>query len=55
MEQKNQWIVNICTIKFDLEEGQMLEFMYPKNQAKALLNFFSLEEPCLGGCWVFQW
>lgn len=28
---EDKWIEAICTVKFDLEEGQVIEFVYPKD------------------------
>lgn len=44
----DKWIEAIVTVKFDLEEGQMIDFVYPKNRFSApllkLLAYFSFPD-----------
>jgi len=44
----DKWIEAIATVKFDLEEGQMIDFVYPKNRFSApllkLLAYFSFPD-----------
>jgi len=44
----DKWIEAIATVKFDLEEGQMIDFVYPKNRFSQpllkLLAYFSFPD-----------
>ena len=44
----DKWVEAIATVKFDLEEGQMIDFVYPKNRFSQpllkLLAYFSFPD-----------